>query len=213
MVRLCHLVLSAPSAGAAQVKSKDLGKGIEILPLPHPPGWWPVYTPRNRPGYNWMQADVLSPRVKGTRPCPDSQAVVAVTAYNAHTQEQFAVGSDCHVYHRWQRKPGGLFGQWEPLGGCAAARPGLAVGKNGDGDLVAFVIWPDHTVRYRSQSSPGLGPWTGWTSLGGDFSSGLRVVSASSGFTSVKVFAKDGGGNLWEDETQANGAWRGWREV
>ena len=203
-------VLPAPSAGAKRVKLKDLGNGIEILPLPHPPGWWPVYTPFS-PGQHWMPADVLRPRVAGTRPCPD-QAVAAVTAYNSDTEEQFAVGSDCRVYHRWQWKAGGPFDRWAPMGGCASGGHGLAVGKNGDGELVAFVIWPDHTVRYRSQSRPGLGPWTGWASLGGSFSTGLRVVSASSGSSPIQVLARDGSGHLWENE-QTQGSWRGWLKV
>jgi hypothetical protein len=87
---------------------------------------------------------------------------------------------------------------------------------NGDGELVAFVISPDHAVRYKSQSRPSLGPWTGWTSLGGDVSAGLRVVSAPNGSSRVRVFANDKSGNLWEnDETQGKGncCWSGWRKV
>lgn len=210
-------VLSAPSAGAALVKRKDLGEGIEILPLPHPPGWWPVYTPGNRPDHNWMPAGVLSQGTAGTRPCPDNKAVAAVTRYNSDSaEEQFAVGSDCRVYHRWQTAAGGQFSRWSGLGGCASARQGLAVGMNGDGELVAFVISPDHAVRYKSQSRPSLGPWTGWISIGGDVSAGLRVVSAPSGSSPIRVFANDKSGNLWEnDQTQGKGncCWSGWRKA
>jgi hypothetical protein len=206
-------VLAAPSADAAPVKSKHLGDGIEILPLPHPSGWWPVYTPSNRPGHNWMRTGVLSPGVAGTRPCPD-KTVALVTAYNSNsTQEQFAIGSDCRVYHRWQWQAGGRFSPWTNLGGCAS-RQGLAVGMNGDGELMAFVIWPDHTARYKSQSKPGLGPWTGWTRIGADVSTGLSVVSATSGSSPVRIYASDQSGNLWEDtQAQANCCWSGWRKV
>ena len=209
-------VLSAPSVKAAPVKVKDFGDGIEILPLPHPRGWWPVYIPYNRPGHNWMPADVLSSRVAGTRPCPDNKAVAAVTAYNFNsTGEQFAVGSDCHIYHRWQTEAGRPFSQWSSMGGCASAPQELAVGMNGDGELVAFVISPDRAVWYSSQSRPGVGPWTSWTSIGGDVSTGLRVVSASSGSSPIRVFASDKSGNHWEnDQTQGQGncCWSGWRK-
>jgi hypothetical protein len=208
-------VLSAPSAGAALVKLKDLGNGIEILPLPHPSGWWPVYTPYNRPDRNWMPAGVLSPRAAGTRPCPDNKAVAEVTAYNSDSaEEQFAVGSDCRIYHRWQTKVGGPFSQWSSMGGCASAPQELAVAMNGDGELVAFVISPDHAVRYKSQTRPGLGPWTSWTSIGGDVSTGLRVVSAPSGSSLIRVYASDKSGNPWEnDQTQGNCCWSGWRKI
>jgi hypothetical protein len=208
-------VLSAPSAGAALVKFKDLGNGIEILPLPHPPGWWPVYSPYNRSDRNWMPAGVLSPRVAGTRPCPDNKAVAVVTAYNSDSaEEQFAVGSDCRIYHRWQMKAGGPFSQWSSMGGCASAPQELAVAMNGDGELVAFVISPDHAVRYKSQTRPALGPWTSWTSIGGDVATGLRVVSAPSGSSPIRVYASDKSGDPWEnDQTQGNCCWSGWRKI
>ena len=208
-------VLSAPSAGAARVKVKDLGNGIEILPLPHPPGWLPVYTPGNRPDRNWMPAGVLSPRAAGTRPCPDNKAVAEVTAYNSDSaEEQFAVGSDCRIYHRWQTGAGGPFSQWSSMEGCASTPQELAVAMNGDGELVAFVISPDHAVRYKSQTRPALGPWTSWTSLGGDAYSGLRVMSAASGSSPIRVYASDKNGNPWEnDQIQGNCCWSGWREI
>lgn len=210
-------MLSAPSAGAALVKFKDLGNGIEILPLPHPSGWWPVYTPYNRPYRNWMPAAVLSLRAAGTRPCPDNKTIAAVTVYNsASVEEQFAVGSDCRVYHRWQSGAGGQFSRWSSMGGCASGHRGLAVGMNGDGELVAFVISPDHTIRYKSQSKPALGPWTGWNSIGGAAYGGLRVVSAPSGSSPVRVFAADKSGAIWEnDQTQGTGncCWSGWRKA
>jgi len=209
------LVLSAPSADATPVKPKDFGDGIEILPLPHPPGWWPVFTPFNHPDHNWMRAGVLSPRVAGTRPCKD-KAVAMVTTYNFDSrEEQFAIGSDCRVYHRWQLQAGGQkFSRWSSLGGCASSHRGLAVGMNGDGELMAFVISPDHTVRYKSQSTPGLGRWVGWTRIGGDVSTGLRVMSASNGSSPIRIFASDKSGNLWEDDqAQANCCWSGWRQA
>ena len=132
----------------------------------------------------------------GRVPCPDNKAVADVTKYNSDSaEEQFAVGSDCRVYHRWQKKAGGRFSRWSSMGGCASAHQGLAVGMNGDGELVAFVISPDHAVRYKSQSKPSLGPWTGWTSIGGDLSTGLHVVSAPSGSSPIRVFANDKSGN------------------
>ena len=141
-------VLSAPSAGAALVKLKDLGNGIEILPLPHPPGWLPVFTPYNRPDHNWMPAGVLSPRVAGTRPCPDNKAVAAVTTFNSDSaEEQFAVGSDCRIYHRWQMGVGAPFSRWSSMGGCASTPHDLAVW---DGVLLAVFQSPYWLARVAS---------------------------------------------------------------
>jgi len=211
-------VLSTPSSGATLVKRKDLGNGIEILPLPHPPGWWPVSTPRNHPDRNWMPAGVLSPRVAGTRPCPDNNAIAAVTVTNSDSaEEQFVIGSDCRIYHRWQMTAGGQFSPWSGMGGCASGHHGLAVGMNADGELVAFVISPDHEVRYKSQSRPSLGPWTSWASIRGDVFAGLRVVSAASGSSPIRVFASDKSGGLWENDQAAAGegkcCWSGWHKI
>jgi hypothetical protein len=215
-------VLSAPSAGARLVKLKRFGDGIEVLPLKHPPGWWPVYTPHDRPAHNWMSASVLSPPGARTRSCLAGENVPAVTETNSNlAEEQFAASTDCHLYHRWQPPGGGSYGLWSllgdggwsPLGGCAAAGREFAVGMNGDGELAVFVIWSDHSVWYTSQSQPGRGPWHHWTSLGGDVSTGLRFVSARTGSWPIRVCAADKGGHLWQDEAPADGAWSGWHEV
>ena len=66
--------------------------------------------------------------------------------------------------------------------------------------LMAFVISPDHTVRYKIAIHAGLGRWVGWTRIGGDVSTGLRVVSASNGSSPIRIFASDKSGNLWEDD-------------
>jgi hypothetical protein len=156
------------------------------------------------------------PASSTSRPGTSAPAAVAeVTAYNSDfAEEQFAVGRDCRIYHRWQTKAGGPFGQWSSMGGCAAAPQELAVGMNDDGELVAFVISPDHAVRYKSQTRPALGPWTSWTSIGGDVSTGLRVVSAPSGSSPIRVYASDKSGNLWEnDQPQRNRGWTGWRKI
>jgi transcriptional regulator with XRE-family HTH domain len=214
VTRLPATVFSAPSDDAAAVKAKDLGNGIEILQLPHPPGWSPVYTPRNSPGRNWMHANVLSTPVAGTRPCQDHDiATVKVRNFNS-AEEQFYIGSDCRIYHSWQSTVGGPFSGWVSLGGCALARQELAVVMNSDSELVAFVIYSDHTVRYKSQPGPGRGPWPpDWTSLGGgNFYTGLHVVTGANGSSPIQVFADDKAGNVWEnDQTQGN-HWSGWHK-
>jgi|HubBroStandDraft_2_1064218.scaffolds.fasta_scaffold185191_1 hypothetical protein len=151
-----------------------------------------------------------------SRPGTSAPTTVAeVTAYNFDSaEEQFAVGSDCRIYHRWQKKAGGPFGQWTSMGGCASAPQELAVAMNGDGELVAFAISPDHAVMYKSQTRPALGPWTSWTSMGGDVSTGLRAVSAPSGSFPIRVYARDKSGNLWENnQPQGNCCWTGWRKI
>ena len=167
VTRLPATVFSSPSDDAKVVKAKDLGNGVEILQWPHPSSWLPVYTPRNSSDHNWMQANVLSTPVAGTRPCQDHDvATVKVQNFNS-AEEQFYVGSDCQIYHRWQSEFGGQFSGWATLAGCALARRELKVIRNSDNELVAFVIYSDHTVRYQSQPGPARGPWPRvWTSLG-----------------------------------------------
>lgn len=213
VTRLPAIVFSAPSDKAATVKAKDLGNGVEILKLPHPSDWWPVYTPRSSPDHNWMHANVLSTPVAGTRPCHDNDiATVKVQNFN-FTEEEFFIGSDCQVYHRWQSQVGRQFGGWKRLKGCALARDELAVVMNGESELVAFVIYSDHTVRYKSQPGPGRGPWPAdWTSLGGgNFYTRLNVVKGANRSSPIQVFAKDKVGNVWEND-QTQGHWSGWHK-
>jgi hypothetical protein len=213
VTRLPATVFSAPSGEAATVKAKDLGNGVEILKRPHPSDWLPVYTPRSSPDRNWMHANVLSTPVAGTRPCHDNDiATVRVQNLNS-AEEQFYIGSDCQVYHRWQSKVGRQFGGWVPLKGCALGRHELAVVMNSESELVAFVIYSDHTVRYKSQPGPGRGPWPpDWTSLGGgNFYTGLNVVKGADRSSPIQVFAIDKAGNVWEND-QTQGHWSGWHK-
>ena len=196
------------------VKAKDLGNGVEILQWPHPSSWLPVYTPRNSSDHNWMQANVLSTPVAGTRPCQDHDvATVKVQNFNS-AEEQFYVGSDCQIYHRWQSEFGGQFSGWATLAGCALARRELKVIRNSDNELVAFVIYSDHTVRYQSQPGPARGPWPRvWTSLGrGNFYTGLHVVKGAEGSSPIQVFASDKVGNVWENDQTQGSHWSGWHK-
>lgn len=63
-------VYPSPSAGPVFVKYKTSGERVEVLDRAHPPGWLVVKTPRDRPGFQYMQESVLS--VPG--PCPSAVA-------------------------------------------------------------------------------------------------------------------------------------------
>lgn len=66
-VRYCAYVIKEPAVvypipdtNSHPIKFKYLDNRIEVLDRPHPPGWAVVRTPRNAPGYNWMQTAVLT---------------------------------------------------------------------------------------------------------------------------------------------------------
>ncbi|MBO4271589.1 hypothetical protein [Microbispora triticiradicis] len=63
-------VYPSPSAGPVFVKYKTAGERVEVLDRAHPPGWLVVKTPKDRPGFQYMQESVLS--VPG--PCPSTVA-------------------------------------------------------------------------------------------------------------------------------------------
>ncbi|MGH3900224.1 MAG: hypothetical protein ACRDTA_18670 [Pseudonocardiaceae bacterium] len=73
-VRYCSHVITepagvypAPDSSIKQIKFKLLHDRVVLLNHPHPPsGWVAVSTPRDNPGYNWMQANALATPA----PCP-----------------------------------------------------------------------------------------------------------------------------------------------
>jgi hypothetical protein len=62
-------VYSEADTTSRQVKWKAVGDPVEILDLPHPPGWTVVFTPQNPPGRLWMQTSELDKPFRATR-CP-----------------------------------------------------------------------------------------------------------------------------------------------
>lgn len=81
--------------------------------------------------------------------------------------ELFAVGANGHLLRRHQTAPtGGTWSGWEDLGGTFDPSAIPAPFLTYDGKQVVFMLDKNGVVQYRMQTSR-LGPWGGWTSLGG----------------------------------------------
>jgi hypothetical protein len=66
-IRYCAYVIKEPAAvypapdtNTKPIKFKARDDRIETLDHPHPPGWIVVRTPRDSPGFNWMQTAILT---------------------------------------------------------------------------------------------------------------------------------------------------------
>jgi hypothetical protein len=78
--------------------------------------------------------------------------------------EQFWVGGDGAVWHRWQLTVGGTWSGNNSLGGHLTS--GVGVTRNQDGRLEIFGRADGGDLDHMWQLSPG-GGWSGWASLGG----------------------------------------------
>jgi len=95
---------------------------------------------------------------------------------------------------------------WAALGGVLTSN--IAVGKNADGRLEAFVRGTDNGLYHMWQDAPN-GTWSGWAALGGVLTSDPVVASNADG--RLEVFVRGGDNamyHLWQ--TGLNGTWSGW---
>jgi hypothetical protein len=76
-VRYCAYVIAepariypAPDINTTRIKFKYLNDRVEVLDRSHPSGWVVVRTPRDSPGFNWMQTNVLTDPAPCTIPLP-----------------------------------------------------------------------------------------------------------------------------------------------
>ncbi len=103
---------------------------------------------------------------------------VQVGVNSACNQELFVSGTDGTTYHSYSTPgQGSGWSAWSSLGQPAVgARGSVAVGQNGDGNQVLYVIGSDNAI-YRNTATPGVGSgWAGWTSLGAP---GSRITSSN----------------------------------
>jgi hypothetical protein len=64
-------VYPAPDISTKQIKFKHLKDRVEVLDRhPYPSGWVVVSTPRDSPGFNWMQTNVLTAPASCATPLP-----------------------------------------------------------------------------------------------------------------------------------------------
>ncbi|BCJ55134.1 hypothetical protein Asp14428_66090 [Actinoplanes sp. NBRC 14428] len=105
--------------------------------------------------------------------------------------EQFWVGGDGAVWHRWATVPGGSLNSGDySLGGHVTT--GVGAINNQDGRLEIFGRADGGDLAHKWQLTPG-GSWSGWASLGGLLQPGTGVYAdLFSGKIRVKVTGVDG---------------------
>jgi hypothetical protein len=135
-------------------------------------------------------------------------------ARNANgTLEVFACGTDHGVWHIWQAPSADWGGTWSSLGGSVMAGlfvpPVLDVAVNDDGRLEVFIRGADGGVWHSWQPSPGAGPWSGWTSLGGAPAAQLAVAGSGAGPLSLIVEDPSGAHAVIRQQPSADwgGSW------
>ena len=116
------------------------------------------------------------------------------------------------THEAWLRDPTTVvrshtgWSDWAGLGGGLTSS--IAVGRNADGRLEAFVRGGDNALYHLWQTSPN-GTWTDWSSLGGFLTSDPVVASNADG--RLEVFVRGGDNalyHLWQ--TSPNGTWSDW---
>jgi fibronectin type 3 domain-containing protein len=98
-----------------------------------------------------------------------------------------------------------LAASWSSLGGTATQ---VACRTDYDGNLDAFAIFADGTVRYKQMVG---GTWSlSWQSLGG-YAQQMAVATNSD--NTLEVFIVGGDHALWHDRELATGGWTGWQSL
>jgi hypothetical protein len=107
---------------------------------------------------------------------------------------------------------GATFGgsvQWTGLGGTVNSK--IAVARNTDGRLQAFVRANDNSLWTITQAAPDSG-WASWVSLGGVLSSDPVVGINNDG--RLQVFVLGGDSAMWTNaQTSPGGGWSGWQSL
>jgi hypothetical protein len=142
--------------------------------------------------------------------------------------EVFAQGADNNLYHTWQLQPGGLWSDWESLGGAGGELQGSVVANNLDGRLEVFTINAgiDSVELFHNwQTTSG---WSGWGTLGSptpSSSSGQFGTTSSAWLSGPLAVARNADGRLeifaglnnvavWHIwQVAAGGAWSNWAEL
>jgi hypothetical protein len=122
--------------------------------------------------------------------------------------EEFWVGSDSALWHRWQLSPGS--NSWSDpisLGGVLILRE-IAGAPNLDGRLEIFAVGPYSHMYHIWQVQPNSG-WSDWVSMGGLFNGGPRAFVQGNG--RIQVEGRFTGDNCWYQSHQKfNNEWTIW---
>ena len=125
----------------------------------------------------------------------------------------FGIGSDDAAYVD-EQMPSGAWTGWVWLGGNVVDYQSIVATTGPTGAPEVFVIgndtavWVDEQSFTANQADFGTidSSWTGFTRLGGDFSS---VMAADNGFGTLEIVAMDSSGNQWFNAQGTNDLWDG----
>jgi hypothetical protein len=159
-----------------------------------------VWVDQQNPNGSWTGFSSLGGQVKSISVAqdPSGGAVVA------------AIGLDNGAYVNEQTAQGNFTG-WAFTGGVVQS---LSVAQAPDGGLALVAlgednaVWVDEQSFTASEASFGRidSSWTGFTTLGGDFTS---VTAVNNGFGTLEIVAMDSSGNEWFDAQSTNHKWDG----
>ena len=139
--------------------------------------------------------------------------------------EVFFRASNGNLGHTYQVAPNGPWADpWEDLGFPIDGTPTAFL--NSDGCLQVFAIGPDNFVGYTVQTAPAQGPWSDWTSLGGNglatdrpgesFISDVHVFGNSDGRLEVFALSLESAFGFrpyhsWQNSAGDNTTWSDWQ--
>lgn len=113
------------------------------------------------PGGHWGNwSDLRGKGLKGAR----IKSGFAVGQNSDGRFEIVGTGSDSHVWHSWNLKPG-TWSSWRRLG-RGVFRPYITITNTADGRIQVFAIGRDKDVWSNWQTTPD-GSWHGWADFGG----------------------------------------------
>lgn len=134
----------------------------------------------------------------------------AVESNHLGYPEVFALSADGNVYHKKPRANSDSWSNWSNLNFKDNAIA-LAVGKNQDGRLEAFVLDKEGALSQIWQTNVTKGTWSNWQSMGGEKgNTAVAVGSNEDGRLEVFVINEKGNvRNTWQPSPN-HGPWKGW---
>ena|GEM_PF-688103 len=125
---------------------------------------------------------------------------VAVASWDRNRLDNFVVGSDGAMYHKWW--DGSSWSGWENLGGyCISAPAAVSWGPN---RIDTFVIGTDHAMYHKWWNGSA---WSGWENLGGYCLEGVGAASWAPNRLDCFVIGSNGAMyHKWWDGSN----WSGW---
>jgi hypothetical protein len=120
------------------------------------------------------------------------------------------------VYYKVQQSPGSIeWSDWIPLPG-GDIRGNIAVARDADGKLEVFARGGNNKLFTNMQTTPNSNTWTGWTSLGGWFTTDPVVITRGEGNLLRLVVFGQGAffQGVYQEQGNTSGGWTNtWRPL